>query len=407
MRGQRWRQQLWSKAPVLSWCFGFLGLGFQACKMDTSHSPLREKPALEKIWQMKLPASSYIYPLRRGDEFLFSYHSGDRQCFVTCSASRGKIHKEWCLPLKSSKPLYYNLSPCNWEDKLVLPTPGGLLLIDPGEGWGQLWSSGFRWGENALLEKNGLLYRVYYGNNNRKAFVTALDPLTDSLRTIATLLAPDSATIHVKTPFLYTNKNGQDVLVLGYTHYNPTTRYTRNGMLSIDKDNGQVLIDILLDSINHSARGINHDPVVAGAFSYWMLQNEVLCYHHASGALRWKRTMPAPMVTSRPLVAHEMLYYAAEDGHLYALDLASGTVIWTAPISGSPSRVFVAGNYLFLVGGADGVLYVINARDGDVVLKKRSERHDLSAQVFFQRTFYADREYALLYDGVVWQCFSN
>jgi len=382
-------------------------MGMQACNGNADHSPTQGKPLLKQIWQIKLPASSYIYPIRWGDKFLFSYYSGKKQCFATCSASHGKICKEWCLPMKSSQPLYYNLSPCIWNDNLVLPTPGGLLLIDPDKGHGQVWSSGFSIGENSLMEKDGMIYRVYYGSKNLKAFITAFDPNSDSQHTVTTLFASDSATIHVKTPFLYTNRNRQDVMVLGYTHYNPATHYTRNGILSIDSDDGKVLTDIQLDSINYTARGINHDPVVMGALSYWMVQNEVICYNHENGSILWKRTMPAPIITSRPLVTHKMLYYAAEDGNLYALDLASGDIIWKAPISGSPSRVFAVDNYLFLVGGADGVLYVINANDGAQVLKKRSERHDISAQVFYQRTLYADNEYLLLYDGISWQCLSN
>lgn len=393
-------------APV-GWCWVVLSWAcLFACKNATTEQPVAGEAPLAQKWRLELPASSHIYPIRWKDKFLFSYHADGHQCFTTCSASRGKIIKQWCLELKTDQPLYYNLLPGAQLDQLFLPAPGGLLLLSPDEGHCRLKSFGFEAGENSIEEKNGIIYRVYYAAQNRKSFITAFNSETDSLHILAALPAPDSTSIFVKTPFLYTDKAGQDILVTGYTHYNPKNHYTHNGIRSIAADDGRILSDTELDGDNYTASGISHNPVVAGPFSYWMVHNKLICYDHENGYIRWKRSLPAPLVTSRPLMAKTLLLCAAEDGNLYALSLASGALLWSAPVSGSPSRVFQAGNYLFLVGGADGVLYGIRAGDGAVILKKRSGQHNISAGLFYQRTLFADDEYLLLFDGKSWECYS-
>jgi len=62
------------------------------------------------------------------------------------------------------------------------------------------------------------------------------------------------------------------------------------------------------------------------------------------------------------------------------------------------SRIF-SGEWLFLVGGSDGILYGIRRSDGAIVLTKRAAQHSIAQGIYYQRTYYADEEGVLLFDG--------
>ena len=215
----------------------------------------------------------------------------------------------------------------------------------------------------------------------------------------------DGATIFLKNPFVYGGDAEGDVLVVGYTHYYAASRRTHNGVLRVALPEGQILSDLPLDA-NDKAWGLNHHPERAGHLSFWTIQALLICYDHKHNRICWRRQMPAPMVTSRLVVHDGTLYFAAEDGELYALDSSSGTLLWTAPIGGSPSRVFISGEWLFLVGGSDGILYGIRRSDGAIVLTKRAAQHSIAEGIYYQRTCYADEEGVLLFDGEVWTYYS-
>jgi len=63
---------------------------------------------------------------------------------------------------------------------------------------------------------------------------------------------------------------------------------------------------------------------------------------------------------STPAVAGDVVYVGSADGHMYGLDLFTGTVLWDfdfgTPVSSSPA---LSGNMLF-VGASDGHLYAFS-----------------------------------------------
>ncbi len=361
-------------------------------------------PEVLKRWQLQLPGDAYLYPTLMGPDFLLSWYSDGHQCFATVGRKDGCKKQQWCCAHDAPAPLYYNLQPAFFENILLLPAPRGLLVL--ADGTCRMLEVPYASGEPSVTVHKGIAYRVYYSTGQRLAHLTAHDLKKDSLTVLTTIDAPDSASIFLKNPFLsFDEKNGK-ILVAGYTYYWPSNHLTRNGVLRIALPEGRILSNQLLTPPNSEARGLNQHPVVWGNLSFWTAQTELICYDHVRNSIRWRRQMPAPMVTSRMLVHDGSLYFAAEDGMLYAIALPSGALQWLAPVSGSPGRVFPSGEFLFVVGGSDGVLHGIRRNDGAVVLKMRSPRHDISTGIFYQRTAWADENGVLLFDGNYWRYFS-
>lgn len=361
-------------------------------------------PSLGLRWQAKLPGEAYLYPTPLGADFLLSWHGDEGQHFATLSRQDGSVKAQWRCNTGSPTPLYYNLMGAFSENKLLLPAPRSILAITPGKCLAL--DTPFESGEPALTVHDGIAYRVYYDEQHRRGQLTAQYLNGDSLRVFATRTAPAPSVIFFKNPLLCSDEQTGRVVVAGYTEYDDATRLTRNGVLRISLPEGRTLSDQALTPPNREARGLNQQPVAYRNLSFWTVQQELICFDHVHNSVRWRRQMPAPMVTSRLLVHEGSLYFAAEDGKLYALALPSGALRWSATISGSPGRVFPAGKFLFVVGGSDGVLYGINSDNGEVVVKQRSPQHNISKGIFYQRTCYADENGVLLFDGNTWQYFS-
>ncbi len=84
----------------------------------------------------------------------------------------------------------------------------------------------------------------------------------------------------------------------------------------------------------------------------------------------WRRTYP-DQVTSSPAIAGEIVLFGCRDGNVYALDRASGDLLWkfpaTAGIGASPA---VIGERL-IVADYNGWVYALATRNGDQIWKRK------------------------------------
>ena len=69
-------------------------------------------------------------------------------------------------------------------------------------------------------------------------------------------------------------------------------------------------------------------------------------------------------VDSSPVLAGEVVYVGSNDGNLYALNLADGSLLWKFAAGGDiVASAAITGNRL-LIGSRDGVLYCLRSNGG-------------------------------------------
>lgn len=86
------------------------------------------------------------------------------------------------------------------------------------------------------------------------------------------------------------------------------------------------------------------------------------------GALRWKFATGGKVYSS-PAVVDGRVYVGSADGHLYALDSATGELRWKFATEGRVnSSPAVAGDRVYF-GSFDGAFYAVNAADGSLAWK--------------------------------------
>lgn len=105
-------------------------------------------------------------------------------------------------------------------------------------------------------------------------------------------------------------------------------------------------------------------PVLAGDRVIFAAGDSLLrAYAATSGSLLWARELPRPIATA-PIVAGDRIYFglrADEEGRGAALvcaSLATGTVLWSIPVDGSPLNSPVIADSMILFGTEGGVFYV-------------------------------------------------
>lgn len=102
----------------------------------------------------------------------------------------------------------------------------------------------------------------------------------------------------------------------------------------------------------------------------------------ATGALRWQYALPASRTAftqSVPATDGERFYFGAWDKHLYALDAASGQLVWSRDCCGTQTWPYspaiggpVAGNGMVYVPTDGNVLWAFKAASGEPVWQAKS-----------------------------------
>jgi outer membrane protein assembly factor BamB len=114
---------------------------------------------------------------------------------------------------------------------------------------------------------------------------------------------------------------------------------------------------------------VDGSPAVAGGVVYVGDDNGIMyAIDAATGTLRWKISTPGPgtSIVARPTVTGGTVYIGSENNDVYALDAATGAVRWKANTTGSvdSSAAVVAG--VVYVGNDNNELFALDAVTGHV-----------------------------------------
>ncbi len=115
----------------------------------------------------------------------------------------------------------------------------------------------------------------------------------------------------------------------------------------------------------------------------WLVAAEasgtVLAFRAADGELIWRQNLEL-RVRSAPALAADRLYAALEDGQIVALDVATGTRLWSRRLGGPPNDMLATDDRIY-VGSDDNYLYCLAASTGEVAWRWRTGADVIGAPV--------------------------
>jgi outer membrane protein assembly factor BamB len=108
-------------------------------------------------------------------------------------------------------------------------------------------------------------------------------------------------------------------------------------------------------SLGQDPRSVS-SPSLAGDYAYLGSAQNLVSVDLLAQSVQW--TFPTNGdVTSSPAVAGGVVYVGSEDGHLYAIDRATGTLIWDYDTGSAITSSPAVANGLLYIGTMDGKLY--------------------------------------------------
>ncbi|HEV2238213.1 MAG TPA: PQQ-binding-like beta-propeller repeat protein [Ktedonobacterales bacterium] len=143
------------------------------------------------------------------------------------------------------------------------------------------------------------------------------------------------------------------------------------GVMALDGAKGA----ILWKSTEASNSSTNCAPLVLGNVIYLLdAENGIFALSTNKGTKIWHSVFAFDPNT-RPVVAHNMVYAASEEGNLHAFDLKAGRENWSMPIgnwrdlSSDPVSAPAYSDGLLYVGSTDHTLYALDAGAGSIKWK--------------------------------------
>ncbi len=229
---------------------------------------------------------------------------------------------------------------------------------------------------------------VYFKGED--AFLHALDELTGNARWTIPLqdIFGDSRCVHQYTA-------SASVLLA-------TCRDTGNGLLAaFDAATGQRRWNITLEGSMWKAwKG---PPAIVDGVMYAGSGNEKLfgrlyAIDAASGTIHWKAPVDATVATT-PVVHSSTVYVGCEAGHLHAFDRQKGIERWQVQLDAEATEPIISGTTVYVGAGDDytrGGLYALDAETGQVDWHVKTTGAVIASPVLANGILYAGTDYGRL-----------
>ncbi len=131
----------------------------------------------------------------------------------------------------------------------------------------------------------------------------------------------------------------------------------------LDSKSGELKFKFEAEDIVDSSPVIYKDSVILAAWN-----NNIYCLDKKSGDPKWYYVMKSSEQNdhrqSSPVIKDGILYIGGYDGTLYALNADDGKVVWRFKTNGAIRSSGVIHGDTIIFGSADGMLYAVNLADG-------------------------------------------
>ena len=211
----------------------------------------------------------------------------------------------------------------------------------------------------------------------------------------------------MRTPLVVKKTESHDTIcITSIINYIPS-KITTNQLIFWNINDTSTQKEIKIYPDNQKGDGVTQQAILYDSNSYWVANNQVICINIETQLEIWRTKLPRGMLTSRLFVDENIVYFACENEVLYALKAEDGSILWKCNISGTPGRIHINKDKLYLVGGSDGNLYVIDKIKGKLLFKHQATDFGLLKKDFFERTSYAGSDMLILKSSDNWFIHKN
>lgn len=379
-----------------------LFLSFSSILLDSCR-PREKELQLKQLWRTPVFEShtemaESIYPVQIGDRVLTAKLLDDTApLFYALDIKQGRIFWQLTDTACTGK-IYYNMKPFVSKQGICLPCGKATMCVDIKTGKPR-WVNEQSGHPEQTLEPftHSTFLQSVNDWDGRKSYIQEVSSIDGDTKPIYTVKWPDSAKLLIKTPVKVNNK----LLLFTSIMMQYGTNKTVAKWHLLKCSTGEILLEGVAYPENKSGYGVTKQPVVMGDRAFMIAYDNVFCVSTTDGEEVWRVVLPRDMLTSMPIASKDGLFCPMEDGYVYKLDVGSGRTVWKTKISATPSRPVIINDILFIVGGSDGILYVVSTQDGKMVKSLKAPNHHFINNQFFRRFIGVDSrgELLMLFDG--------
>jgi outer membrane protein assembly factor BamB len=358
---------------------------------------------LKQLWRTPIfeeprGTAESIYPVQVGDmAFTSKLLDNFSPIFYGLDMKHGSILWQ-VMDTSCTGKVYYNMAPFISKHGMVIPYGEMLKSIDYKTGK-SLWSYQYMGNPEQFLEPytNKTFLQAVNDWDERKSHIFKVNSLHGVAKCIYTFNWPDSSKLLIRTPVKV--DEGQVLFTSITMRYSTNETHAKWHLLNLSTD--EIKSEGAAYPDNKDGYGVTKQPKIIGDKALMVAYDNVFCISTTNGKELWRKALPRDMLTAVPIASKDGLFCPMEDGNLYKLSLDDGNIIWKAEISATPSRPIIVNDYLFIVGGSDGILYVISTKDGRTVKSMKAPNHQFVKNQFFRRFIGVDfeGETLILFDG--------
>ncbi|MEZ4942366.1 MAG: PQQ-binding-like beta-propeller repeat protein [Saprospiraceae bacterium] len=358
---------------------------------------------LKQLWRTSIfeshtETAESIYPVHADDRVLTAkLLDGAAPVFYALDGKQGGIDWQLTDTVCTGK-VYYNMKPFVSKQGICLPCGRATTCVDIKTGKTR-WVNEQSGQPEQTLEPytNNSFLQAVNDWDGRQSHIREVSAIDGNARPIYTVRWPDSSKLLIRTPVKVNNK----LLLFTAVKMRYGTNETVAKWHLLEHSTGEILSEGEAYPGNRDGYGVTKQPILIGDKAYMVAYDAVFCVSTTTGKELWRKKLPRDMLTSAPVVSKDGLYCPMEDGYIYKFNLADGSLVWKVKTAATPSRLVSAQDFLFIVGGSDGVLYAISAKDGKVVKSLKAPNHYYIKNQFFRRFIGTDTngEILILFDG--------
>ena len=382
---------------LMAMMFLFLTIFSASCVSDNANHV--------EFWKVSSAPNFRLYPIAHKNLVILACDCNGERCLKAVNKFTGKLVWSWIEDEILSES-YYNFEPYIYSNLLILPIKSKLIAIDLNNGTTK-WENNKDYPGEPFLDGLGeSVVRTYYSLKENKHIIFLIDIYSGHMQAIKEYSLSLDGTNFVRTPHIYKlGKESKDTsLVSSIIEYVPnksTISYLSFATLS----NPSLEHNTNIYQENKQGYGVTKQCISDGKKSFWVAHHDLVYIDLETRKEIWRTTMPAGMLTSKLYQSKEYLFFACEDEIIYKISKNNGEIVWQCPIAGTPSRLFISKNNLYIIGGSNGILYIIDSITGATLSKQSITGENKSNNRFLRRTFIVGDESIVLNDGENWLCY--
>ena len=342
-----------------------------------------QPPESNLIWQVPLAvvgedtiSSRSMTPILHDNKVLHSslgYSATGSETFFYRNAETGEKIWEWNDASFGSTP--HSRGAFKFEDNLVLSSRGSVYVIDVNDGQ-KKWDSPYTFANVRISGVDDDVYFVTVDKALNADTTTLIKSSIESQNWTSVFSINkqdnDGYSPEIEPPLGWKNSQGETILIFQSRYYNFSIGKGKVDLFAYNLDQDSLVWSDI--DIEETGNASIQSPIIKDDRLYFQGQSTLFCYDLNDGEVVWKRTFSTGFGSSNSAIAEGKIIINAYSKNIYALDLATGDIIWEnseTETENSTSMVYHNGNVYFISEGR-GKLLGIQVSDGEVVLEMDS-----------------------------------